>query len=96
MADETARRSQYEYKAVSKIILLILITVFLSILQNSNLVLQADKSLIERRGRNEATGEVLSLTGHLKGTKMGDRAQRTRPEQSNKYVSFFPFSITFH
>ncbi|CAF2937525.1 unnamed protein product [Rotaria sp. Silwood2] len=66
MADEAARRSQYEYKA------------------NSNLVLQVDKSLIDRRGRNEATGEVLSLTGHLKGTKMGDRAQRTRPERSNK------------
>ncbi|UJR08870.1 hypothetical protein I4U23_013125 [Adineta vaga] len=66
MADETARRAQYEYKA------------------NSNLVLQADKSLIDRRGRNEATGEVLSLSTHLKGTKMGDRAQRTRPERSNK------------
>jgi pre-mRNA-splicing helicase BRR2 len=66
MADDFARRAQYEYKA------------------NSNLVLQVDKSLIERRGRNEATGEVLSLTGHMKGTKMGDRAQRTRPEQSNK------------
>ncbi|CAF4909304.1 unnamed protein product, partial [Rotaria sp. Silwood1] len=66
MADEAARRSQYEYKA------------------NSNLVLQVDKSLIDRRGRNEATGEVLSLSSHLKGTKMGDRAQRTRPERSNK------------
>jgi pre-mRNA-splicing helicase BRR2 len=42
--------------------------------------------MIDRRGRNEATGEVLSLTGHLKGTRMGDRAQRTRPERSNKYV----------
>ncbi|CAF3930211.1 unnamed protein product [Rotaria magnacalcarata] len=66
MADETARRTQYEYKA------------------NSNLVLQADRSIIDRRGRNEATGEVLSLTSHLKGTKMGDRAQRTRPERNNK------------
>ncbi|CAF1188389.1 unnamed protein product [Adineta steineri] len=64
MADEIARRQQYEYKA------------------NSNLVLQVDKTLIDRRGRNEATGEVLSLQGHLKGTKMGDRAQRTRPERS--------------
>ncbi|CAF4223354.1 unnamed protein product, partial [Rotaria magnacalcarata] len=51
---------------------------------NSNLVLQADRSIIDRRGRNEATGEVLSLTSHLKGTKMGDRAQRTRPERNNK------------
>ncbi|CAF1520719.1 unnamed protein product, partial [Adineta ricciae] len=51
---------------------------------NSNLVLQADKSLIDRRGRNEATGEVLSIASHLVGTRMGDRAQRTRPERSNK------------
>ena len=66
MADEAARRSQYEYKA------------------NSNLVLQVDKSMIDRRKRDEATGEVLSLASHMKGTKMGDRAQRTRPERSNK------------
>ncbi len=91
MADELARRSQYEYKAVSEIILTKSNKHFLSIKQNSNLVLQADKSLIERRGRNEATGEVLSLTGHLKGTKMGDRAQRTRPERSNKFVLFPKF-----
>jgi pre-mRNA-splicing helicase BRR2 len=40
---------------------------------NSNLVLQADRSLIERRARDEATGEVLSLTGKLLGSRMGDR-----------------------
>ena len=81
MADEFARRQQYEYKAVSRISLITRINFFI---QNSNLVLQVDKSLIDRRSRNEATGEVLSLTGHLKGTKMGDRAQRTKPEHSNK------------
>lgn len=46
---------------------------------NSNLVLQADLSLIERRGRDEATGEVLSLQGHLGGIKMGDKYIRARP-----------------
>eukprot|EP00794_Sanderia_malayensis_P005235 gene5235-5896_t len=52
---------------------------------NSNLVLQADLSLIERRARDEPTGEVLSLVGHLQGKKMGDRAQRTSaPELKEK------------
>lgn len=32
---------------------------------------------MDKRGRNEATGEVKSLTGRLTGTKMGDRAIRT-------------------
>ena len=50
--------------------------------QNSNLVLQADRSLIERRGRDEATGEVVSLVGHLGGIKMGDKYQRTKPPVS--------------
>ena len=40
---------------------------------NSNLVLQADTRLIEKRGRDEATGEVMSLTGKMLGTKMGDK-----------------------
>lgn len=44
---------------------------------NSNLVLQADRSLIERRGRDEATGEVMSLVGKLTSSKMGDRYMRT-------------------
>eukprot|EP00112_Aurelia_sp_Birch-Aquarium-sp1_P011482 Seg2414.1 transcript_id=Seg2414.1/GoldUCD/mRNA.D3Y31 product="U5 small nuclear ribonucleoprotein 200 kDa helicase" protein_id=Seg2414.1/GoldUCD/D3Y31 len=63
MAVESAKSSQFEYKATS------------------NLVLQADLSLIERRGRNEATGEVVSLVGHLQGTKMGDRALRAQPPE---------------
>ncbi|XP_002742418.1 U5 small nuclear ribonucleoprotein 200 kDa helicase-like, partial [Saccoglossus kowalevskii] len=46
---------------------------------NSNLVLQADRSLIDRRPRDEATGEVMSLTGHIEGTRMGDKAKRTKP-----------------
>ena len=52
--------------------------------QNSNLVLQADRSLIERRSRDEATGEVVSLVGHLSGTKMGDKYQRTKPPVSEE------------
>lgn len=52
--------------------------------QNSNLVLQADVRLIERRSRDEATGEVMSLVGKLTGTKMGDRAQRTRPGKAEE------------
>ncbi|XP_076060028.1 U5 small nuclear ribonucleoprotein l(3)72Ab [Oratosquilla oratoria] len=48
---------------------------------NSNLVLQADVRLIERRSKDEATGEVMSLTGKLEGTRMGDRYQRTKPEK---------------
>ena len=46
---------------------------------NSNLVLQADRSLIERRGRDEATGEVLSLVGKLQSSRMGDRFLRNQP-----------------
>jgi len=51
---------------------------------NSNLVLQADLSLIERRGRDEATGEVISLQGHLSGMKMGDKYARSRPEKEKE------------
>ncbi|RXM31382.1 U5 small nuclear ribonucleoprotein 200 kDa helicase [Acipenser ruthenus] len=48
--------------------------------KNSNLVLQADRSLIDRTRRDEPTGEVLSLVGKLEGTKMGDKSQRTKPQ----------------
>ncbi|XP_043468910.1 putative U5 small nuclear ribonucleoprotein 200 kDa helicase [Leptopilina heterotoma] len=51
---------------------------------NSNLVLQADVRLIERRSRDEATGEVMSLVGKLEGSRMGDRAQRTRPGKAEE------------
>ncbi|XP_035672627.1 U5 small nuclear ribonucleoprotein 200 kDa helicase-like [Branchiostoma floridae] len=46
---------------------------------NSNLVLQADRSLIDRRSRDEATGEVMSLVGKMQESRMGDRYQRTKP-----------------
>ncbi|XP_015785684.1 U5 small nuclear ribonucleoprotein 200 kDa helicase [Tetranychus urticae] len=46
---------------------------------NSNLVLQADTRLIEKRPRDEATGEVVSLAGKIGSTKMGDKYQRSKP-----------------
>lgn len=52
--------------------------------QNSNLVLQADLRLIDRRNRDEASGEVLSLVGKLDGTRMGDRFQRTKPVKAEE------------
>lgn len=59
-------------------------------LQNSNLVLQADRSLISRVGRDEATGEVQSVRGRLEGWRMGDKAQRAAvpglEEKRAKYV----------
>lgn len=51
---------------------------------NSNLVLQADLRLIDRRNRDEASGEVLSLVGKLDGTRMGDRFQRTKPVKAEE------------
>ena len=44
-------------------------------------MLQADLTLIDRRGRDEATGEVLSIQGHLSGIKMGDKYLRSRPPE---------------
>ena len=45
-------------------------------------MLQADRSLIDRRPRDEATGEVLPLSSKaLTGLRMGDKAQRTKPPQ---------------
>jgi pre-mRNA-splicing helicase BRR2 len=61
MAEDYAKKSQYNYEATS------------------NLVLQADKSIIDKRDRDESTGEVQSLVGKLDGTRMGDRYIRTRP-----------------
>eukprot|EP00051_Salpingoeca_urceolata_P033013 m.18457 g.18457 ORF g.18457 m.18457 type:complete len:2150 (-) comp5725_c0_seq1:68-6517(-) len=46
---------------------------------NSNLVLQVDRRLTDRLDKDEATGEVMSLTGKLTGSRMGDRAVRNKP-----------------
>ena len=51
---------------------------------NSNLVLQADLRLIERRDKNEATGEVMSLNSRMANSKMGDRYQRSKPAKSEE------------
>lgn len=62
-------------------------------------MLQADRSLIDRTRRDEPTGEVLSLVGKLEGTKMGDKAQRTKPqkleERRDKSVSAFAHAYLF-
>lgn len=96
MADKAARNQQYEYKAVSFFSLkktlnyifykcfLVCFNFSLNPLQNSNLVLQADTRLIERRPRDEATGEVVSLSGKITGTKMGDKFVRTKPTGLNE------------
>ena len=47
---------------------------------NSNLVINPNKDLIEKRGRDEPTGEVLALTGNEIATRMGDKYQRTKPK----------------
>ena len=62
--------------------------------QNSNLVLQADRSLIDKRPKDEATGEVLPLSiRELTSSRMGDKAQRTKPPQMEekkvKYADSF-------
>ncbi|KAI8793415.1 U5 small nuclear ribonucleoprotein 200 kDa helicase [Biomphalaria glabrata] len=46
---------------------------------NSNLVLSVDRTLIDRRARDEATGEVMSLVGKLTNTRMGDKALKSKP-----------------
>ena len=47
---------------------------------NSNLVINPNKDLIEKRSRDEPTGEVLSLTTNDLSTRMGDKYQRTKPK----------------
>ena len=57
---------------------------------NSNLVLQADTRLLEKRSRDEATGEVVSLAGKLTGKGMGDKALRTKPPKADANGGSFP------
>jgi len=40
--------------------------------------------LIERVKKDDATGEVMSLSGKLLGTRMGDKYQRTRPANTEQ------------
>jgi pre-mRNA-splicing helicase BRR2 len=76
MAEDLARRQQYEYRQVKS--LPSYNNNIINIVQNSNLVLQVDYNLVDRRGRDEATGEVMPLTKDLlTGVKMGDKYRRT-------------------
>jgi hypothetical protein len=100
MAENAARCSQHDTKAVSiKVWILFQTNIsnhFVFYWQNANLVLPTDTSLNDRRERNESTGEVLSLTEHLKSIRMGDRAQHTQPEPSKKFVIYYCFSFYFY
>ena len=55
---------------------------------NSNLVLQADLRLIDRRGRDEATGEVVSLNNKMTGTRMGDKGNEITHLKFRKQTYF--------
>lgn len=57
------------------------------------MVLQADVRLIEKRSKDEATGEVMSLSGKLEGTKMGDRYQRTKPQKPQEEQVIFWLNV---
>ena len=55
--------------------------------QNSNLVLQVDRQLVDKRAKNEATGEVKSLVGRLGASKMGKLGSRQIfSDQSNRFI----------
>ena len=78
MADQAARQLQYEYKANSNLVLQVLLVDILTWWVAKSdayplLLTQADLRLVERRGKEEATGEVHSLHGKMQGTRMGDR-----------------------
>ena len=44
--------------------------------------MQVDRNLVDRYGKNESTGEVQSLAGHMTGKAMGDRYARSKPPVS--------------
>ena len=58
-------------------------------------MLQADLSLIERRGRDEATGEVLSLQHHIEGIKMGDKYLRSKPPELEDQAKKAKYALKF-
>lgn len=77
MSDDIARLQQYEYRQVN-LSSYYWVNNSVRSLQNSNLVLQADFSILDRRSRDEPTGEVMPLTKDmLFGVKMGDKHMRT-------------------
>ena len=44
------------------------------------MVINPNKDLIERRSKDEPTGEVLPLTAADVAVRMGDKYQRTKPK----------------
>ena len=49
-------------------------------------MLNVDRNLIEKRSRDEPTGEVLPLSQTVLSTKMGDKYQRTKPKLLDEKV----------
>jgi pre-mRNA-splicing helicase BRR2 len=47
---------------------------------NSSLVINPNKDLVQKRDRDEPTGEVLPLTTNELAIRMGDKYQRTKPK----------------
>ncbi len=47
---------------------------------NASLVINPNKDLVQRRDRDEPTGEVLPLTPDELRISMGDRYQRSKPK----------------
>ena len=76
MSDDIARLQKYEYQV--NLSSYYWIHNSTRSLQNSNLVLQADFSILDRCSRDEPTGEVMPLTKDmLFGDKMGDKPMLT-------------------
>lgn len=66
----------------------------IALFQNSNLVLQVDRSLVESRPRDDPTGEVLSLSGRLKQYgRMGDKFLRSKPPGVDEKRAKYNFPI---
>lgn len=62
----------------------------------SNLVITADKNLIERRSRDEPTGEVLTLAGKVRIQEMGSKAMRSKPPMlAEKKAKYFKYKLYF-
>lgn len=53
--------------------------------ENSNMVLNVDYSLLDRRARGEPTGEVMPLNpAVLKGVRMGEKFTRAKAPTTKK------------
>lgn len=85
MSDNIARLQQYEYPQVNLYSYYWVNNWSAWSLQNANLVLQPDRSIIDSRSRDEPTGEVMPLTKDmLFGVRMGDKHLRTTAPSAKK------------